>query len=288
MGKFKKGDIVGRISYNKDVIFEISKIIRTSNKQEFAILKGITERIEADSPLEDLEHMDKRVVDNKIQVWEDKISNRNQTCLKDPMYCLCASKKSWRWGEKSEKRSSKMFYTGQILHLDGDKRYSEKSMRYYKSLGLSAVVKNIPENKQAFYIKDLLEKYKPDVLVLTGHDGMIRKGMAFNDIYNYRNSRHFIQTVTEARSWNTKGRDLAIFAGACQSYYEGIMAAGANFASSPARIMIDFIDPLIVAERIATTENTKYLTIKDIEEELRDGEDGVSGIGSMGKKKIIL
>lgn len=42
------------------------------------------------------------------------------------------------------------------------------------------------------------------------------------------------------------------------------------------RIMIDFIDPLIVAERIATTENTRYLTIRDIKDELRDGEDGVS------------
>ncbi len=42
------------------------------------------------------------------------------------------------------------------------------------------------------------------------------------------------------------------------------------------RIMIDFIDPLIVAERIATTENTKYLTIRDIKDELRDGEEGVS------------
>lgn len=52
------------------------------------------------------------------------------------------------------------------------------------------------------------------------------------------------------------------------------------------RIMIDFIDPLIVAERIATTENTKYLTIRDIKDELRDGEDGVSGTGAMGKKII--
>lgn len=66
------------------------------------------------------------------------------------------------------------------------------------------------------------------------------------------------------------------------------MSAGANFASSPKRIMIDFIDPLIVAERIATTENTKYLTIRDIEEELRDGEDGVSGIGTIGKKSQTI
>ena len=48
--------------------------------------------------------------------------------------------------------------------------------------------------------------------------------------------------------------------------------------------MIDFIDPLIVAERIAMTDNNKYLTIKDIEEELRDGRDGIDGIGSIGKK----
>ena len=63
--------------------------------------------------------------------------------------------------------------------------------------------------------------------------GMIKKGTGFNDIYNYRNSRHFIKTVNEARKWNKNGKELAIFAGACQSYYEAIMQAGANFASSP-------------------------------------------------------
>ncbi len=54
------------------------------------------------------------------------------------------------------------------------------------------------------------------------------------------------------------------------------------------RIMIDFIDPLIVAERIATTDNTKYLTINDIEGELRDGRAGIDGLGTMGKKVIYL
>ena len=161
-------------------------------------------------------------------------------------------------------------------------------MMYYKKMGLKAIVKNIPEYKQPKVVYNLLKTYNPDILVITGHDGMIKKGTAFNDVYNYRNSRHFISSVMEARKWEKKKGSLAIFAGACQSYYEGIMGVGANFASSPARIMIDFIDPLIVAERIATTENTKYLTIRDIEEELRDGKEGVSGIGAMGKKRIIL
>ena len=116
---------------------------------------------------------------------------------------------------------------------------------------------------------------------------MIKKGIDFNDIYNYRNSKYFINTVVRARSWkSSKAKKLSIFAGACQSYYEAIISSGANFASSPKRIMIDFIDPIIVAQKIATTENTKYVTIKDIEHELRDGKDGINGIGTIGKKII--
>ena len=231
VNRFKKGDIVGRISYNKDVLFEITNIIKTSNNKKIMILKGITERIEADSPEDDLEIMDKRIVEDRLKKLEDKMENRIERCLKDPKYCICNAKKIFNW--KNETRSNKIIETGKILHLDGDKRYTEKSMKYYRSLGLNAVVKNVPENRQAQVVISLLDKYQPDVLVLTGHDGMIKKGTGFNDIYNYRNSRHFINTVNKARKWNSHGKDLAIFAGACQSYYEAIMAAGANFASSP-------------------------------------------------------
>ena len=115
---------------------------------------------------------------------------------------------------------------------------------------------------------------------------MLRKNVDYNNINNYRNSKYFITAVREARNWSLRNKDLSIFAGACQSYYEAIIAQGANFASSPARIMIDFIDPLIVAERIATTDNTKYITIRDIEDELRDGRRGIDGVGSAGKKLI--
>lgn len=287
MRKFRKGDIVGRISYNKDVIFEIKNIIKLSDNRELAILKGITDRIEADSYLEDLELIDKRAIDVRMKLLEDKMQKRVEKYLKNPQHCIEVAKKIFGLKEE-EKRSSRIVYTGKILHLDGDKRYAEKSIRYYKSLGLNAVVKNVPENKQSMIVLSLLNKYTPDILIITGHDGMIKKQTAYNDIYNYRNSKYFINTVNEARKWcSNNGKDIAIFAGACQSYYEAIMLSGANFASSPARIMIDFIDPLIVAERIATTENTRYLTINDIEEELRDGKDGVNGIGAMGRKKII-
>lgn len=161
-------------------------------------------------------------------------------------------------------------------------------MKYYKRLELDAIVRNIPENRQEYVVMDLLERYSPDILVITGHDGMIKNGIGYNDIYNYRNSKYFINTVREAKKWVTKsGKDLVIFAGACQSYYEALVSAGANFASSPARVLIDFVDPLVVAEKIATTEDYKFITINDIANELRDGTKGISGIGARGKKISI-
>lgn len=162
-----------------------------------------------------------------------------------------------------------------LISADGDKKYSEKSNIYYKKVGLNAIVKNIPERNQPIFVGALVKKYKPEILVITGHDGMIKKGKDFTDIYNYRNSGYFIKAVEEARK-NSIGDDLVIFAGACQSYYEGIIMAGANFASSPARILIDFMDPIIVAEKVAITDEKKFVTIKDIEDELRDGQRGVS------------
>ena len=148
----------------------------------------------------------------------------------------------------------------------------------------NAVVKNVPEYLQPKVVYQLLEAYNPDILVITGHDGMIKRGARYNDIYNYRNSRHFIATVKEARRYDKeKKKNLVIFAGACQSYFEALISAGANFASSPARILIDFLDPLIVAEKVAITEKYKYITIDDIANELRDVKDGVNGIGANGK-----
>ncbi len=117
---------------------------------------------------------------------------------------------------------------------------------------------------------------------------MIKRGTNFNDIYNYRNSKHFINTVKEARRYdNENNTKTVIFAGACQSYFEAIMMAGANFASSPARILIDFLDPLIIAEKVATTETYKFVTVEDVIKEIRDGRKGIGGIGSNGKMVVM-
>ena len=274
MSEIKKGDIVSRKSYNHDVLFSVKNIIKINNKR-VAILRGLVERVVADSPIEDLKIADRTLVKNCLKNFDNKLEDRIQR-KNNSSYKIGIITKDSRTGEK--------LLTGKILHLDGDKKYAQKSYYYYKKLGLNAVVKTIPEYKQPKSIYSLLKIYKPDVLVITGHDGMIKRGTDYFDLYNYRNSRHFVETVKEARKYDAEtGSKLVIFAGACQSYFEALISAGANFASSPARILIDFMDPLIVAEKVATTEKDKYITIDDIARELRDGKKGVEGIGSNGK-----
>ena len=270
MEKIKIGDIVGRKSYNKDILFRVKNIINTKSGQ-IAILIGIIERVEADSNLNDLEKVSRKRINEDLNVIQQRVEGKVEQLT------------------KKEKTRNKYMITGKILHLDGDKKYSEKSYRYYKKLGLKAIVKNIPEYKQPKVVYNFLKIYQPDILVITGHDGMLKKASRYNDLYNYRNSKYFIETVKEARKYDKEtNKKLVIFAGACQSYFEALICAGANFASSPGRILIDFIDPLIVAEKVATTEKYKYITIEDIENELRNGKQGVSGIGSNGKMYRII
>ena len=44
------------------------------------------------------------------------------------------------------------------MHLDGDRKYSEKSARYYNKVGLNAIVKNVAESKQHLIVKDYIKK----------------------------------------------------------------------------------------------------------------------------------
>ncbi len=278
MYKIKKGDIVGRISYGKDILFTVKNIVKHRDGKKVAILKGLILRIEADADIEDLELIEKKQVRKHVRNLEDKCEDKVKRCSRRNIKDEEIEDRNFL-GRNEENKN------GKILHLDGDKRYTDKSIKYYRKLGLEAIVRNVAENRQEYVVMDLLNRYNPDILVITGHDGMIKNGTGYNDIYNYRNSKYFINTVKEAKKWvNKTGKDLVIFAGACQSYYEALVAAGANFASSPARVLIDFLDPLVVAEKVATTEDYKYITINDIADELRDGTKGINGIGARGKR----
>ncbi len=160
MRRIKKGDIVARKSHGKDIIFYVKRIIKT-DKEQIAILCGIVKRIEADSNIEDLELVDKSIIDKRLKQIDDKLQQRMQKNNETYKIGILTSKNS---------RIKQKITTGKILHLDGDRRYSQKSYNYYKKLGLTAIVKNIPEYKQPKVVYTLLKIYKPDILIITGHD----------------------------------------------------------------------------------------------------------------------
>lgn len=165
MKKIKKGTIVARKSYEKDIMFVVKRIIKTSNG-DIAILRGLVERIEADSKLDDLEIVDKKHIEKRMKEENDRLRQR------------MGKKDKYTIGiiENKETRFRQKIVTGKILHLDGDRRYSQKSYNYYKKLGLDAVVKNIPEYKQPKVVYQLLKMYNPDILIITGHDRDDKKG----------------------------------------------------------------------------------------------------------------
>ena len=152
--EIKRGDIVGRISYGKDILFYVDRIIKQKETEKsIAILKGIQYRIEADSPIEDLERIRKEEIEFENRGIEYKINQR-----------VITRRKNIFSNEKNKRNASGKAL---ILHLDGDKRYTQKSEKYYNKLGLRAIVKNIPENKQPEIIGDLVRKYEPDIVVIT-------------------------------------------------------------------------------------------------------------------------
>lgn len=150
MREIKKGDIVSRNSYGNDIVFLVKRIIKLVDKREIAILKGIDVRVEADAPIEDLKLVSKEECKKREKEFEEKIIGKIEEERRH-----------------KENRRKEIVYTGRILHLDGDKKYSEKSIMYYRKMGLNAIVKNIPENKQPKVIYRLLQIHEPDIVIIT-------------------------------------------------------------------------------------------------------------------------
>ena len=105
-------------------------------------------------------------------------------------------------------------------------------------------------------------------------------------VINYKNSKYFVQSVIEARKYEHNLDNLVIFAGACQSYYEALISAGANFASAPKRVLIDMMDPMIVAENIAYTSVNEFVSLENIIANTREGINGIGGMQTRGQYRI--
>ena len=282
----KVGDLVVRKSYSKDITFKIIDI-KENDEGITYILKGLHIRIIADSHEEDLEKVDDDFAGDKDKSFDSKINDIIKKVI------LSREQKNnqlmTRGNEednlnRAEKEKGLVFgRPGRILHIDGDPSYMETCLKVYKQLNLNAVGIAISEKEQPFKILSLVKEYNPDIVVLTGHDGVLKDSKGMLDLNNYRNSKYFIESVKILRSYNSSYDELVIFAGACQSCYESILEAGANFASSPNRVLIHCLDPVLVCERIAYTRIDEIVSIKDVIENTITGIKGIGGLQTRGK-----
>ena len=241
------GDYVTRKSYNNDVVFEVIDI-----QDGNYILDGVCVRLSADSPFDDLVIYDKPIDD-------DFSINFNEYDTLD--------------------RNDYFYIPGVILHVDGDKNFLDRSMSFYKKNKVKAYGIFSQEDEIAGNIYNYLKRYNPDILVMTGHDALYRKRK--NNV-NYKNTFNFINAVKEARKYEKSHEKLIIIAGACQSNYEELIKAGANFASSPKRINIHALDPAIVATSLSFSDKNKNIDLINILGKTRYGSDGIGGIITKG------
>lgn len=288
MDELKIGDIVARKSYGFDIFFKVTEI-KEVDGQRLVTLKGISYRIEADAPETDLELQ----AVNKVREYRDKCcriaqraDDKSEVERRAVNYYGARfrgySKKAYS-RDTSDDEAGKIKMPGKVLHLDGDKEYLENCLDEYRRLGLEAEGHYVPEKDQPKSVKGLLEKHRPDILVLTGHDGFIKGHDSYTNISAYRNSQYFIDAVKAARAVNSDMDALVIFAGACQSLYNELIKAGANYASAPFRELIHALDPVRVCQKVAFTGVDKVLKAQEVIDNTITGKTGIGGIQTRGK-----
>ncbi|KYH29421.1 MULTISPECIES: sporulation peptidase YabG [Clostridium] len=284
------GDAVVRRSYGKDITFKIIDI-KHNEYGVIYVLKGINMRIIADSPEDDLELAGGENMSKKEAAFNKKVNN----CIKKILMNRGVEKKyrgeieETRGKSKNQKKNKEHIPSmlfgrpGRVLHVDGDSEYLDVCLKTYKQLSVEAVGHVIPEAEQPIRVPELVRQLRPDIVVLTGHDAILKGAEDYMNLDNYKNSRYFVDTVTQLRNYEPNYDDLVIFAGACQSCYEAILDAGANFASSPNRILIHCLDPVFICERVAYTNIDKVVSIHEAIQNTITGADGIGGLQTRGK-----
>lgn len=173
--------------------------------------------------------------------------------------------------------------SGKILHIDGDNKYLRKCLDLYEELDIYAYGVCIKEEEISNEILKYYYKVLPDVIVITGHD--LYNSDGYKNIDNYTNTRYYIEAIKKIRKID---KTVIIIAGACQSNFEALIASGADFASSPARINIHTFDPAVIAVKAATTPVTKIINFNSAIKYIENGNKAFGGLETFGKMRLLL
>ncbi len=273
----EKGDLVARKSYKYDVIF---RVISVDEETGIAELSGEDLRLCADAPLDDLKVISES--DRSQNLTRQKIIEDDSNRLFRQDYQLIRSKREYSSTNGYRERQSYFEMPGRVLHVDGDPYYLKKCLRVYEKLGVPVLGKHVKEQDMPEVVPQLVRHIRPDILVLTGHDAFMKSKGNEDELKAYRHSAHFVRTVKEVRYQIPHLDQLVIFAGACQSHFELLIRAGANFASSPTRINIHALDPVYLVSKISFTPFTEQVNVWDVVRNTLSGSDGIGGVETKG------
>lgn len=269
------GDIVTRKSHKHDLLFRVIEI-----NEGYVVLYGEDLRLVADSPIDDLVKLDKRA----YKQWCKKELNKEEQSFRlfRQDYRLLKQKSEYRASNGYTSNHTYFQMPGKVLHLDGDPVYLKKCKTLYERIGVPIYGVHISEKDMPNNVARLVQEVRPDILVITGHDAYMKSKGKHSDLKAYRHSRQFVETVNEARKVVPNLDQLVIFAGACQSHFESLIRAGANFASSPNRINIHALDPVYIVAKISFTPFNDHINVWDVIRNTLTGEKGLGGIETKG------
>lgn len=271
----KVGDIVTRISYNHDLQFIIIQIKGTE-----VILHGVDYRLVAHAPLSDVVRVSEREINEQVKKGKKQEEMSYRLFRQD--FQLMKEKREYEATEGYTDDVTFFQLPTKVLHIDGDQTYLRKCIELYKRMGLHVHGAHMSEKEMPNEIGAIIEKVQPRLVIITGHDAYSTSLGKKNDLLSYRNSRYFVEAVRAAREVIPDVDQLVIFAGACQSHFEALIRAGANFASSPSRINIHALDPVFVAAKIAYTSFMDRVSVWDVLRNTFTGEKGMGGIETKG------
>ena len=279
------GDLVVRRSYGGDVTFRVEDV-----RQNMAIIKGTDFRLLADSPLGDLVRVPHPAMSDRAKQAQIKANESLTRLQKDRQEQSRRRLADLRteWGKTGDKGYFDV--PGKVLHLDGDPVYLKKSLALYQQLRVPAEGHYVHESAMAEALYRLLPQVRPDIVVITGHDGVLKRRQPY-DLYSlesYKNSQNFVKAIQVARQYERNLDTLIVVAGACQSHFEALLQSGANFASSPGRVLIHALDPVYVAAKAAYTSVRETVNMNDVLHNTISGSQGVGGIETRGSYRIGL
>ncbi|TES55493.1 sporulation peptidase YabG [Halalkalibacterium halodurans] len=273
--KPKVGDIVARKSYQCDLLFRIVAL-----HNDFVELIGEDMRLAADAPYHDL-----------VLIQESERKRRKKEFLQAEEQCYKLFRQDYSLMKQRDEYEASSGYTndaaffemrGRVLHMDGDPLYLRKCTEVYDRLGVPVYGVHVSEKEMPEQIASLIEMVQPDIIVVTGHDAYLKNRGTEKDLKAYRHTKFFAECVRIARRYVPQRDELVIFAGACQSHFETLIKAGANFASSPNRVNIHALDPVYIASRISITSFMERVSLSEVLRNTITGEKGLGGIETKG------